>query len=334
MRVRFGLAVALALTATTLFTFAAGTASATPVFSLRVEAPGSTLDPGTHYAIPSTTSAPRGALNPSGTCVGAQGRLPLASGTAIGLITAASAANPALAPLFVAEDAFGKRVCRIGDFAETDTPFSGWLFHFNHRFSTVGAELVAVSKGDDVLWYFADFGSGANTGDELLLSAPVRAKPGTVPVSVQAIDFDGNVKPAPDGTVVVGGSAAATTVGGVATVAVEAGDTTLRAVGPGATPTEIPSNPLSLCVAADVGDCPAARGRRIVGTNDGDSLKGTPGRDRIKSRGGPDKIRVVGGSADVVNCGRGKDTVIADQRDRLRRCEKVGGPAKKGGKKK
>jgi hypothetical protein len=36
----------------------------------------------------------------------------------------------------------------------------------------------------------------------------------------------------------------------------------------------------------------------------------------------------------VVNCGRGKDRVIADRDDKLRRCERIGGPAKKGGKKK
>ena len=35
-------------------------------------------------------------------------------------------------PLLVAEDAFGRRICRIGGFNETDTPFTGWLYRVNH----------------------------------------------------------------------------------------------------------------------------------------------------------------------------------------------------------
>lgn len=338
MKARFLLAGAPVLVAA--FLLIAGSASATPVFSLRVEAPGATLDPGTHYAIPSITSAHRGTLSSEGTCVSAPGKVPLASGTAIGLIAAASNATQSLAPLYVAEDAFGRRVCRIGDFAERDAPFSGWLFRHNHAAPPMGAELVALSKNSEVLWVFADFGNGINTGDELVVIAPARAQPGAVPVSVQAIAFDGAVKPAPDGTVVSGGSSPVATVGGSASVPVVAGETTLLAVGPGATPTEIQSAPLALCVASDLRDCPRVRGKRVVGSNDGDSLKGTKGEDRIRSRGGPDKVRVAGGSADFVHCGKGKDVVIADERDKLRRCEKIDGSAaddrksKKGGKKK
>jgi len=334
MRHRSAFAGALALAAITLTVFGAGSASATPVFSLRVEAPGATLDRGTHYAIPSITSAPRGDLNAAGTCVGAPGRVPLASGTAIGLIAAAATTSRSLSPLYVAENAFGKRVCRIGDFAERDAPFSGWLFRHNHAAPPMSAELVALDKGSEVLWVFADFGSSINTGDELVLSAPVRARPGTIQVSVQAVSFEGEVKPAPDGTVVTGGAAPVSTAGGAASVPVVAGKTSLRAVGPGSAPSEIPSQQLSLCVADRLKDCPRSRGRRIVGSNDGDSLKGTPGPDRIRSRGGPDKVRVSGGGADFVNCGKGKDVVVADKRDKLRRCERVRGSAGKGSSKK
>src|SRR4051794_479558 len=81
---------------------------------------------------------------------------------------------------------------------------------------------------------------------------------------------------------------AAATTGGVATVPVTA-SSTLRAVGPGAAPAEIPSNELPVCVSATLGDCPAEPGRRIVGTNAHDGFKGGAGPDQIRTRGGKDK---------------------------------------------
>lgn len=337
MRHRFLLSAALALVASGLL---AGSAAATEVFSLRVEAPGATLDPGTHYALPSTVSAPRGELNPAGTCVSAPGQVPLVSGTALGLLASASQATGSLDPVLVAEDPFGRRVCRAGAFTERDTPFSGWLYRYNHKAPPLSAELVAIGDTDEVLWTFADFGSGANTGDELVLDAPARSGPGAVAATVRAISFDGNIAPAPDDTVILGGSSPAYTKGGVATVPVAEGETQLRAFGPGPAPTQIPSSTLSLCVAADIGQCPRRRGQRIVGTNEPDGLKGSGGPDTILGRGSADKIRVKGGGRDIVNCGNGRDTVIADERDRLRRCETIrgrkdeSGAKKKGAKKK
>jgi hypothetical protein len=214
---------------------------------------------------------------------------------------------------------------------ERDLPsFSGWLFRHNHVAPPLSGELVSLGRDSEVLWVFADFGTGANAGDELVLTAPVRAQPGLVQVSVQAITFDGAVGPAPDGTVVTGGGAPATTTGGVATVALAEGEAELRAVGAGASAGNIPSAPQSVCVAADLAECPEARGRRVIGTNGKDGLAGTPGPDRIRARGGKDKVRVRGGDADVVNCGKGKDVAIADERDKLKRCERVLGPAGKG----
>ena len=44
----------------------------------------------------------------------------------------------------------------------------------------------------------------------------------------------------------------------------------------------------------------------------------------IKGGGGKDKIKVRGGGRDRVNCGGGKDKVIADRRDKVaKNCEKV-----------
>jgi hypothetical protein len=311
-------ALALAITATS-----STTASATPAFSLRVEAPGTTIDPGTYYAPRSPVNAQRGELAGSGNCVRTSGDIPLAGQTALGLVASAANANGALGPLLVAEDAFGKRICRIGVFNETDSPFTGWLYRVNHVAPSLSGELTGLTRTDEVLWAFANFGSGENTGDELVVSAPLQNAPGTIPVTVKAVTFDGNVKNAPDGTVVTGGTSPVTTVGGVATVSVASGFATLRATGPGAVPTEIPSNQLRICAFANPADCPPSPGRSIVGTDLRDKFKGTGGPDTIRSRGGNDRVIVRGGGIDLVKCGKGKDLAVGDSTDRLRGCEKV-----------
>jgi hypothetical protein len=335
MRARFKAAAATALVATAVAASAAP-AEASPTFKLRVEVPGATLDPGTYYAVPRTVLARRGRLSndSSGICLPSTGRHEIDGPTALGLVAAAAQANRALDPMLVAEDSFGRRVCRIAGAIERDTPsFSGWLFRNNHVAPPLSSELVPIGSEGEVLWVFADFGTTfANSGDELVLTAPVRAQPGAIQVTVQAITFDGLIAPAPDGTVVTGGSAVATTTNGVATVPVAEGEAELRAVGPGASPTEIPSAPQSVCVAVDLAQCPEARGRRIIGTNGKDGLKGTPGPDVIRSRGGRDKVRVSGGGADVVNCGKARDVVVADRSDKVKRCNRVLGPAGKGDK--
>ncbi len=300
----------------------AGVAFATPTYFLRVEAPGATLDPGTYYALPDQVAAQRGELASAGNCVRSGGDIPLGGKTALGLAVAAAEASQALQPTLVAEDSFGKRICRMGGFNETDTPFTGWLFRENHVAPTMSAELVPIQETDQTLWVFANFGTNANTGDELVLSGPFRTTPGGIQVQVSAVTFDGQTNPAPDGTVITGGSAPVTTAGGVATVPLAA-STTLHAVGPGSAPVEIPSNELPVCVAAALADCPPEPGKRIVGTNLHDGLRGSPGPDQIRTRGGKDTVKVRGGSSDRVDCGSGKDVVIADSTDRVKHCEKV-----------
>ncbi|HET8592516.1 MAG TPA: hypothetical protein VFL56_02540 [Solirubrobacterales bacterium] len=325
---RFPLAGALALAAVPL---TAGAAFATPAYNLRVEAPGATIDPGTHYSVRDPIGAQRGETPSSGNCVRAPGDLSIGGRTALGLAASAADASAALRPLFVVEDSFGRRICRIAGFNETDSPFTGWLFRVNHAAPPMSAELVPIQTTDEVLWVFANFGTGANTGDELVLTGPFRSTPGAVQVSVAAISYEGVRGPAPDGTMITGGSTPVPTAGGVATVPV-ATSTTLRAVGPGPAPTEIPSNELPLCVAANLEECPQVPGRRIVGTNLRDAFKGGGGPDQIRTRGGKDKVRVLGGGIDRVDCGTGKDVVIADRTDRTKNCEKVRRSAK--GKKK
>jgi hypothetical protein len=300
----------------------AGGASATPAYNLRVEAPGTTLDPGTLYAVRDPVGTQRGELQGAGNCVRAPGDITVGGRTALGLAASAANASAALRPLLIVEDSFGRRICRIAGSNETDTPFTGWLYRVNHVAPTLSAELVPIKPTDQVLWVFANFGTGANTGDELVLTGPFRAAPGTVQVQVQAVAFDGAVSPAPDGTMVTGGTSPATTAGGIAAVPVNQ-STTLRAVGPGSAPTEIPSNELSLCVLANPQDCPPVPGKRVVGTNLRDSFTGGGGPDRIRTRGGKDKVRVIGGAADRVDCGKGKDVAIVDPTDRIKSCEKV-----------
>ncbi len=321
---RLLIAGALALAAVPL---GAGAASATPAYNLRVEAPGETIDPGTYYSVRDPIGAQRGETPSSGNCVRAPGDLSIGGRTALGLAASAANASAALRPLFVVEDSFGRRICRIAGFNETDSPFTGWLFRVNHSAPPMSAELVTLQATDEVLWVFANFGTGANTGDELVLTGPFRATPGTVQVSVAAISYEGVSGPAPDGTVVRGGSTPVTTAAGVATVPVTT-STTLRAVGPGPAPTEIPSNELPLCIAANLDQCSPVPGKRIVGTNLRDAFKGGGGPDQIRTRGGKDKVRVLRGGIDRVDCGTGKDVAIADPTDRIKNCEKVRRSAK------
>jgi Ca2+-binding RTX toxin-like protein len=55
----------------------------------------------------------------------------------------------------------------------------------------------------------------------------------------------------------------------------------------------------------------------ITGSDGGDSLTGGAGRDRISGRGGNDTIRVRDGERDVVRCGDGQDSVLADRIDAI-----------------
>jgi hypothetical protein len=90
-----------------------------------------------------------------------------------------------------------------------------------------------------------------------------------------------------------------------------------------------------------VADCPAARGRLVVGSDSSDSITGTAGDDRIKPRAGNDAVRALagddainvrGGGKDRVNCGGGTDSVKADKRDKLaKNCERRSRGGKKHG---
>ncbi len=62
------------------------------------------------------------------------------------------------------------------------------------------------------------------------------------------------------------------------------------------------------------GDC--------LGTDDPDTLKGTSGADTIKAGDGADYIEANDGYKDIIDCGRGDDTVYFDKgKDVLSNCE-------------
>ncbi len=61
---------------------------------------------------------------------------------------------------------------------------------------------------------------------------------------------------------------------------------------------------------------------RICGRGGQDRLDGGPGRDLIAGGTGRDSIRSADKSPDRVDCGSGRDSVVADKLDRLSRCER------------
>jgi ABC-type nitrate/sulfonate/bicarbonate transport system substrate-binding protein len=61
---------------------------------------------------------------------------------------------------------------------------------------------------------------------------------------------------------------------------------------------------------------------RINGREGNDRLTGAAGKDQILGGPGNDTIFAKDGVADVVNCGSGKDTAVADKKDRVSGCEK------------
>ncbi|CAA9584883.1 MAG: Alkaline phosphatase, partial [uncultured Thermomicrobiales bacterium] len=65
-------------------------------------------------------------------------------------------------------------------------------------------------------------------------------------------------------------------------------------------------------------------GDRIAGDAGSDSINGNSGGDRISGNSGNDRITSRDSSRDRVNCGSGRDSVLADRRDIVaRNCERV-----------
>jgi RTX calcium-binding nonapeptide repeat (4 copies) len=253
-------------------------------------------------------------------CGGSGDTATLRGATALGLVSYAAHARGGLRPFRVSDEfSFGLFVCGIGDFAGSDSAF--WLYKVDHRAPDVGGDQFALDGGEEVLWYFQDTARNVNTGDELVLEAPARARPGEpFGITVWVYDAQGNRSPAADAQV-TGESVQRTDANGRARIVADSpGDLRLRATrGP-----DIPSAALDVCLADELSDCPARRGERILGTSRGDRIAGTRGADTVLARGGADRVRVLGGGRDVVRCGRGRDRVTADRHDSVARdCERV-----------
>ena len=242
--------------------------------------------------------------------------------TALGILRYAETRVRALRPLSVSDQfSFGLFVCGIGSFRGSATKF--WLYKVNHVTPQVGADHYRLKRGDQVLWYFQDTITGQNTGNELALIAPARARRGhTFQVTVFSYAANGARKAVSGAQVVSRGVVKGTTdANGHATIhGSHNGLLRLRA----RHGSDIPSTPVGVCVNRLLRRCPAVRGKHIIGTRRGDRIRGTRGADLIEGRGGNDHINVVGGGRDRVRCGRGHDVVRLGRHDRAARdCEVV-----------
>jgi Ca2+-binding RTX toxin-like protein len=293
------------------------TAAAAPtVAKLRVEAGGKAFDPGTSYV----NDTARLATAPS-ECGGSGARRTVTGPSAIGLVDYAKRIRQSLRPFYASDKySFGLIVCRIGAFGAFSAS-DAWLYKVNHKAPPVGGDQYPLSRGDQVLWYFASFPSGPNTGDELELRTPARVRPHQ-PFAVRAVayDWDGNAKPAA-GVQLSGSASAGTDATGAATVtASRPGTFRLR----GRRANDIPAAPALTCVNANLARCPAVRGERIFGTSSPDAIPGTRGADTVLAGSGDDRVFVRSASVDAVSCGAGNDFVRAGPNDQVAPdCERV-----------
>jgi hypothetical protein len=243
----FRRALAVLLGGFALLALGASAALAAPITAnLRVEgAEGKALDPGTDYAT-DTVEVPTRTSKCGGDRPGDSRKIE--GPTALGLIEDARKRNGRLDPFLVSDQFdFGLLVCQIGGSGAFNAS-QAWLYKVNHKEAQVGGEQYELSRRDQVLWFFAEFPAGANTGKELGLRVPTRAKVGS-PVTLTAVQYDGQgaVEPAP-GVTISGDSKALTGPDGTAEVTFGSeGTKRLRA----SRATDIPAAPVSVRVAGN-----------------------------------------------------------------------------------
>ncbi len=311
-------AAALAAATAAIATAAAPAPAASTVAQLRVEAPGTVLEPGAAYA----TDGASIRTDPGADCFGpgtggSGGRASVPGATALGLVDDGAAVNTLLRPISVSDHfGFGLAICGIG--GEEAGGSASWYLKVNHVGAQVGGDQFQLDRRDRVLWFLAP---GFPYPDELALAAPANARPGVpfgVHVSAYADDGKGSTAA---GASVAGANAPATTdSGGDATVTVaDPGTVVLRAT----RGSDIPSNSVRVCVSDQPQACPAHHGLTIYGTRGADRLRGTAGWDVVRSRAGNDVVNVRFSGRDRVNCGHGRDTAHVDGRDVTVGCETV-----------
>jgi Ca2+-binding RTX toxin-like protein len=310
----------------------AGAADAAPkktkLVELRVEGDGETLDEGTWYATGATEI--KGARNPD--CDRRPRATKFPGATALTVLGRAQASNRALDPVRTRPTDFGPQVCQIGDlrsFGVFPGPNAGFLYYVNFESGFSSADLAKVKDGDSVLWHYSVFPSDppqpsdpptVNTGCALQLhDVPARDADGEFTVEVTAHGF--GCASTASGVSIAGADSATPAGGGLYDVTVGNGATELYAE----RDPDVRSNRFEACVG-EATDCPAAHGRRIVGSPKADTLPGTAGDDVVRAGGGDDVVKVKSGR-DRVNCGGGEDVVRAKgtvKDDRIRpNCERV-----------
>jgi hypothetical protein len=292
--------------------------AATTPAKLRVLTPTEVLDPGTTYYVPDDITVP---TTPEADCLGPPGgtgaEYTYDTPNALSLLASGARTDRALSPLALSDQfGFGLLICGIGG-QEASSGSSFWYFKVNHQESSLAADQVALKRGDEVLFYLAPDAFPNPNPAELELRAPAGVKAGT-PFNVTVVEhkcvtdqdtFETTCASAPAGGVTVSGADADATTGadGTATLVVdEVGVAQLAATRGG----DIPAEVLDTCVGPESNSCPKQRGKRIVGSPEGDKIKGTSGLDEIRSRGGDDTVDVRKGGADTVNCGSGRDVVL------------------------
>jgi hypothetical protein len=300
---------------------AAPSASADPVTTqLRVEAAGRDIGPGFRYVHASVSYT----NSESEACDGSGSKNRLEGPNALTVLVQAADFTRRLRPVQISDKfEFGPFVCGVGDYTSTDNAF--WSYKVDHVAPQVGADQFPLERsGREVLWYLSDNVTGANTGNELVLSVADRVVKAGEPTEVTVLEYDVDGRSTPaEGVQIEGAGDAVTNADGEAIVAFEnAGKPHIR----GVRGIDIPTDSLLMCVwekrASECGDFVYGW---LAGTDRADRIRGTDDPERIAGRGGADTIRSRGdGAEDVVRCGPGSDVVRADRFDRVKRsCETV-----------
>ena len=281
---------------------------------LRALTPSATIEDGTWYV----TGRANIPTDPDADCFfggeGGSGKTRTVRGpTALGIVKNASNWNHDLLPLSVTDefrDTLGSlAVCGIGGHSADANTF--WNPKLNHKDLTVGADQQRVKNGNKVLWYLAP---SSPTAAELVLKVPAGVSPGPVEVTVleHVCEF-----PPPDFELVCTTSPAeGASVTDAPTETDAEGKTTVNLSPPmhelrATRSSDITSETRTVCVNADLSECPTVYGRTIIGRDKADEIDGTPGWDVIWGRRGSDTIDIRSGGRDEVHCGSGRhDTVI------------------------
>ena len=226
-----------------------------------------------------------------------------------------------LRPLAVSDEFdFGLFVCGISSFVGGDTAY--WLYKVDHKTARGGRRPVpAQGRRSRCSGTSATRTANVNTGDELVLQAPARAKPDSdVAVRVWSYDSRRQAHARPRAPWCRARTRRPPTPrDGPPSTRPSRGTLRLRAER-GA---DIPSQTVSVCITAKP-RCPSRRGKRIFGTAKADRIAGTKGPDTVSAGAGADRVSVRGGGRDTVRCGKGRDRVSADRSDRVGRdCEVV-----------